>query len=204
MTEVQIDVREIPRPRRHEHIFTSFQQLEVGQALLLVSDHEPERLLQDFEREIPGSYEWESLGVNDGDWQVRITKVTRTALPRLVGDTNAGRQDDHEALGGSVWQLTPAARDLDANVIELGAEDTIASHDGPELDVLIHVLSGTGTLGTETGEMSLAPGAIVWLPRRSRRRFEAGPEGLRYFSVHQRKPTLTISAAPPRHKNESN
>ena len=45
--------------------------------------------------------------------------------------------------------------------------------------------------------IDLVPGQIVWLPRRSRRRFTADAEaGLRYFSVHQRKQGLTITARP--------
>ncbi|WP_181275219.1 cupin domain-containing protein [Brevibacterium oceani] len=100
------------------------------------------------------------------------------------------------APSGSVWQLSPQ-RGLDANVIALGPGGEIREHVGPNLDVLIHVLAGAGALETETGSIELTPGRIVWLPCRSRRRFIAdSEEGLRYFSVHQRKQGLTITARP--------
>lgn len=104
----------------------------------------------------------------------------------------------HEETDGSgaVWRLTPAERSLDANIIRLPPGDEIARHHGPDLDVLIHVIDGSGTLETETGEIALTPGALVWLPPRSSRRFIAGADGLRYFSVHRRKPGLWISAKP--------
>lgn len=117
------------------------------------------------------------------------------ALPRVVGDT-AALPGPAGGAGGSQWQLTPAERGLDANVITLPPGDEIAAHDGPELDVLVHVLDGAGTLHTADGPLALTPGVLVWLPPRSRRRFTAGPEGLRYFTVHRRKPPLTIGRAP--------
>jgi uncharacterized protein (DUF2249 family) len=45
-------------------------------------------------------------------------------------------------------------------------------------------------------ERDLRPGALIWLPRRSRRQFTAGPDGLRYLTVHQRRQALTLTAAP--------
>ncbi len=109
-------------------------------------------------------------------------------LPRIVGDALTASA----AEAGSAWRLEPAERGLDANVIVLPAGDEIRTHTGPELDVVIVVLTGSGTLETEADAIALEPGGIVWLPARSQRRFIAGDDGLRYFSVHQRKPGLGI------------
>lgn len=116
------------------------------------------------------------------------------ALPRIVGNTSGLRP----SRGGSAWRLEPTDRGLDANVIDLPPGGEIAMHAGPELDVLIHVLAGSGVLETAGDELALDVGTLVWLPPRAQRRFTAGPDGLRYFSVHGRKPGLTIGAAPPR------
>ncbi len=195
----QIDVREVPQAKRHPLILAAYDELGPGEALLLTNDHEPRHLREELDRELPGSFRWESRGeTTAGAWQVRIVRTTRTPLPRLVADASALLAELPAGRSGSVWQLSPAARDLDANIIALPPGDEIAAHDGPDLDVLLHILAGTGTLETETGEIALAAGALVWLPRRSRRRIAAGAAGLQYFSVHHRKPALTISAAPPR------
>ena len=114
-------------------------------------------------------------------------------LPQIVGDTS----ELPSLGGGAAWRLEPDERGLDANIIDLPAGDEIASHIGPDLDVLIHVLAGDGAIETEEGFLALDTGKIVWLPRRSRRRLLAGPNGLRYLSVHQRKPGLSITGRPP-------
>lgn len=99
------------------------------------------------------------------------------------------------AGGGAQWRLDDPARQLDANLIRLVPLQLIEDHGGPDLDVLIHVVRGSGLLGTDDGAIDLEPGAVVWLPRRSRRGFAAGPDGLSYLSVHVRRPRLSVG--PP-------
>lgn len=114
-------------------------------------------------------------------------------LPRIVGDAFALP----DGMGaGAAWRLEPSSRGLDANVIVLPAGDEIQRHEGPALDVLLLVLDGSGTLETDGGALALSPGALVWLPPRSHRRIVADGAGLRYFSVHGRKPGLGIARRP--------
>ena len=134
----------------------------------------------------------------DQEYRVRITKLASTALPRVVADTTELLASTDPATGGSIWQLEPGARDLDSNIIALPAGDEIGLHVGPNLDVLILVLQGSGQLQTELNVIELQQGALVWLPRKAQRRFIAGPEGIQYLTVHHRKPTLNITAAPKR------
>lgn len=128
--------------------------------------------------------------------------VTRTPgaaadAPRLLVDTGAlaaiTRDPDER---GAVWRLGEPTRHLDANVIAVPPGGTIDAHTGPDEDVLWHVLAGDGTLTTDEGEVPLAPGALVWLPRRSRRAVAAGSAGLRMLTVHRRKPGLQIGTRP--------
>ena len=97
-------------------------------------------------------------------------------------------------------------RDLDSNVIALAPGASIDAHAGPDVDVLIHVLAGSGQLATELDTLALRAGSLTWLPRRSRRQFTAGPDGLRYLTVHQRRQALTLYRArqhqplTPRHE----
>ena len=118
-----------------------------------------------------------------------------TETPRIVADSAA--VDRPPQASGSAWRLDSPQRDLDANIITLTPGDTIDRHTGPALDVLIHVISGSGVLATDDEEIELSPGAVVWLPRRTTRAFTAGRDGLSYLSVHQRKPGLSIGSAPP-------
>ena len=93
-------------------------------------------------------------------------------------------------------------RDLDSNVIALAPNGGIDTHTGADVDVLIHVLSGSGQLTTEQGTIELAPGALVWLPRRSQRQFTAGPDGLRYLTVHQKREILPLTPTVRRRSDE--
>jgi len=197
-TDTEVDLRAVPRSDRHPRVFAAYERLGVGDAVLLINDHEPKHLREEFDEELADAYDWDVLpGSSDADgWRIRIVKRAATPLPRIVGRTDAAPAAGDPALGGSVWRLRPAARDLDANVISLPPRDEIQRHDGPDLDVLIHVVDGSGTLETEVGAVALAAGDLVWLPRRASRRFVAGDEGLRYLSVHQRKPGLGITARP--------
>jgi len=95
------------------------------------------------------------------------------------------------------WKLTESGRQLDANVVRLTPGRHVAPHAEPDLDVLLLVVSGDGTLGTlgppEAAEQQpLTPGALVWLPRGSTRSLTAGDDGLAYLTVHGRRPGMQI------------
>lgn len=108
----------------------------------------------------------------------------------LIGSTALGTP-------GAVWKLEEPIRDLDSNVVSLPAGDGIQAHQGPALDVLIHVLEGTGTLGTENGDLPLRAGDLLWMPRHTLRSFTAGADGLIYHTVHQKKPGLQLQRQRP-------
>lgn len=119
-------------------------------------------------------------------------------LPRELVNT-ADLSGDHAdpTARGAVWKLQVRRRDLDSNVIAVPPDGRIEAHLGPDLDVLVHVLAGSGQLDTEGGAVEMTPGALIWLPRRSRRAIHAGPEGLRYLTVHQRRQALVLETSPP-------
>ena len=192
MGEHEIDVRTLRKPDKHPAIFQAYAAVPVGESLVLVNDHDPRHLRDEFEIEYPGGYSWEYLARDPRDWRIRITKLASTPLPRVLADTAA--LDAPEAAGAGVaWKLQMRERDLDSNVITLAPGAAIGAHHGPDLDVLIHVLSGSGQLVTELNAIEVRPGSLLWLPRRSLREFTAGPDGLTYLTVHQRRQALTLS-----------
>ncbi|OBJ68234.1 AraC family ligand binding domain-containing protein [Mycobacterium sp. 1274756.6] len=108
----------------------------------------------------------------------------RADLPRVLGNS-ADLTAGDPAASGTLWKLDLPHRGLDSNIIALPPHGTIGAHDGADVDVLVHVLTGSGTVTTEQATVDLRPGALLWMPRRSRRGFQAGPDGLRYLTVHQ-------------------
>jgi uncharacterized protein (DUF2249 family) len=192
----ELDVRGMRKPDKHPTIFAAYAALPVGGAFVLVNDHDPQHLHEEFETDHAGSYRWVYLNREMRDWRIQITKLASTPLPRVLVDTATITADTTGAdVTGAIWKLQARERDLDSNIIALPPGQTIDPHSGPDLDVLIHVLSGSGHLATELGTIDLTPGALVWMPRRSRRAFTAGAEGLRYLTVHQRRQALLLETS---------
>jgi quercetin dioxygenase-like cupin family protein len=95
------------------------------------------------------------------------------------------------------WRLTDPGRQLDANLVRLNPEHHIGEHVEPDLDVLLVAVEGDGVVHLDSGDQRLVPGAVVWLPRGSRRSVRAGAGGLAYLTSHQRRPGMKITAPPP-------
>jgi len=112
-------------------------------------------------------------------------------LPRVLADLR-----ELPTGPGVAWKLAEPGRQLDANVVRLAPGEQVAPHAEPELDVLVVVLSGGGSLHSDEGERPLAEGALLWLPRGSRRGFTAGPAGLSYVTAHRRRPGMRIGSGP--------
>jgi uncharacterized protein (DUF2249 family)/quercetin dioxygenase-like cupin family protein len=72
----EIDIRAVPRPQRHPLIFAKFDSLPVGSSVLLINDHDPVPLSQQFESFRPGQAAWEYLERGPNIFRIRITKVS--------------------------------------------------------------------------------------------------------------------------------
>lgn len=190
MADNELDVRGLRKPDKHPMIFAAYDGLPVGGSFVLVNNHDPKHLHEEFDADHAGSYGWDYLEKGPTVWRIRISKRAATPLPRVLANTaDIAAEPD---VAGAVWKLEIRERDLDSNVIALAPNGGIDTHNGADVDVLIHVLSGSGRLTTEQGTIDLAPGTLLWLPKRSQRQFTAGPDGLRYLTVHQKRDILPL------------
>ncbi|MFY9651902.1 DUF2249 domain-containing protein [Trebonia sp.] len=196
MSDRELDVRPLRKPDKHPAVFQAYAAVPVGESLVLINDYDPKHLHDEFEVEHPGGYAWDYLAKDPGAWRIRITRLASTPLPRILADT-AVPSTTAAGPTGVIWKLQMRERDLDSNIIALAPGASIDAHAGPDVDVLIHVLTGSGQLATELDTLALRAGSLTWLPRRSRRQFTAGPDGLRYLTVHQRRQALTLITGPP-------
>ncbi|MEU4656459.1 hypothetical protein AB0G32_21365 [Streptomyces sp. NPDC023723] len=115
-------------------------------------------------------------------------------LPRFLCDTSA-LAALADAPAGALWKLAETGRQLDANVVRLPPGARVAPHTEPDLDVLLLVLGGDGTLLGADGPAPLRAGGLTWLPHGAVRGLEAGGNGLTYLTVHRRRPGLRIQPA---------
>lgn len=126
-------------------------------------------------------------------------QLSPAALPQVLVNTAEVIDAQDADVTGVVWKLQNSERDLDSNVIALPPGGGIDTHLGPDLDVMIHVLAGSGALSTELDTpIALRPGDLIWLPRRSQRAFRAGAHGLRYLTVHKKRQALVLQPPEPR------
>lgn len=104
--------------------------------------------------------------------------------------------DESRVPSGARWRLAEPGRQLDANLIHLPAGHRVDTHTEPDLDVVLVVVAGGGTVGTPGGEQALGDGNVVWLPHGSTRDITAGKDGLSYLTVHRRRAGLQIKKRP--------
>ena len=116
--------------------------------------------------------------------------------PRLLAELdlllNAAGAACSPEQSGALWRLAEDERQLDANLIRLPAGHRIEVHREPDVDVLVVVLTGGGTVRTDEGTLALAPHALLWLPHGSQRAIEAGSRGLAYLTVHRKRTGMRI------------
>ncbi|HLG62359.1 MAG TPA: DUF2249 domain-containing protein [Ktedonosporobacter sp.] len=70
-----LDVRTIPPRERHPLIFSRLDALQVGEALLLVNDHDPKPLRYQLQAERPEEFSWEPQEEGPEEWVIRIGRV---------------------------------------------------------------------------------------------------------------------------------
>jgi len=72
--KVQVDVRPLHPREKHPTIFSTFDDLDSGESMELVNDHDPRPLLYQFQVERPDIYTWTYLEEGPLVWRVEIGK----------------------------------------------------------------------------------------------------------------------------------
>ncbi len=93
-------------------------------------------------------------------------------------------------MGGPVWGTE--SEELNATILEWAAGEGPREHVNESRDVAIVVLAGGGELTLGGDARALALGEVVVVPKGSVRQVVAGPEGIRYATVHRRRGGLQI------------
>jgi len=70
----KIDVRTVPPRDRHPMIFQTWWELNPGELLELVNDHDPKPLYHQFAAEHDGAFTWEYQEQGPDVWRVHIGK----------------------------------------------------------------------------------------------------------------------------------
>ena len=92
---------------------------------------------------------------------------------------------------GPAWGT--ASEELNATLLVWRPGEGQPEHVNEERDVALVVLEGAGLLVVDGAEHTLTAGALVIVPRGTRRSLVAGAEGLRCLTVHRRRGGLGIA-----------
>lgn len=92
-----------------------------------------------------------------------------------------------------VW-TAPPGHDLNANLVVLHAGESIPSHVNDALDVLLVVIAGAGYVEVDDERVHVRAHTALLIPKGAARGVEpaAGPDGIRYLTVHVARPPLQI------------
>lgn len=91
--EEELDLRNVPRPERHPLVFRRFDGLPVGDAFILVNDHDPMPLNRQMEQMRPGQLSWEYIVRGPELFRICVRRVAPLAgseKPPTPGNMVAG------------------------------------------------------------------------------------------------------------------
>ena len=102
-----------------------------------------------------------------------------------------------QGQSGALWRLEELDRQLDANLVRHLPGTGGAPYTEDEVDVMLVVVAGSGTLTLDGTRSPLSPGFLGLLPRGTSRALLAGPEGLLVLTVHRRRRAMSIGRTSP-------
>ena len=78
-----MDVRAIPCSVKHGLILRTWLELPVGDHFILLNDHDPVRLQNQFAAQWPWAFTWEHLGQQPDEFRIKITKLKELGEPAV-------------------------------------------------------------------------------------------------------------------------
>jgi uncharacterized cupin superfamily protein len=94
--------------------------------------------------------------------------------------------------GGPVWGT--ATEDLNATILQWGpGAGPQGEHVDQERDVIVVVLAGSLELELDGEPRTIPAGDVAVVEKGRRRRLTAGPDGVRYVTVHRKRPGLSVA-----------
>ena len=125
-------------------------------------------------------------------------------IEQLLEDVTVPQPDLREEPEADAPEQSPGSTDESApdelNVTKLSwqAGSGPPEHVNEERDVLMVVLDGSATLNIDGKQRELARGETAIIAKGRKRKITAGADGVRYLSIHRRRPPLQIGGAPER------
>ena len=111
-------------------------------------------------------------------------------LQEVVPDARLAALVAAPRRGGPEWGTE--SEELNATILAWPPGSGPPEHVNESRDVALVVLEGGGELELDGEPRTIAAGEVVVLPKGARRRLVAGPDGIRYATVHRRRGGLQV------------
>ena len=95
---------------------------------------------------------------------------------------------------GPLWSMQ--SDELNATLLEWPAGGGVAEHVNDELEVIVLVLAGSAAISLDGVAHVVLAGGLLLVPRGCARAVTAGGDGVRYLSIHRRRPPLMPQPRP--------
>jgi quercetin dioxygenase-like cupin family protein len=122
-------------------------------------------------------------------------------IERLLADAAAVQPPSRDDVEAATPEKSPDAgeelvsEELNVTPLSWKAGSGPPEHVNEERDVLVVVLDGSATLSIDGEERELVRGETAVVAKGGRRKITAGRDGVRYLSIHRRRPPLQIGRA---------
>ncbi len=78
-----LDVRELDCSLKHPLLVKTFTELAAGEHFIIRNGHEPARLRDQFAEQWPGTFTWEKLSADPGEFRIKVTKFKPLGAPAV-------------------------------------------------------------------------------------------------------------------------
>lgn len=150
----ELDVREIPPNERHDRIHDAFADLEPGESLTIVNDHDPKPLYYELSAEVP-EFDDEAYAVErEGPerFVAELPKAASGSEPQTV------RLDD---LDGEPHASAFPGEEPKTVRLSLAAGEGVAEHTHPDRTVLFHALAGSFDVALDGDDHRVESGELL-------------------------------------------
>jgi len=134
-TMTELDVRQIPPSERHDRIHDEFAELEPGETLTIVNDHEPTPLYHEMAAEVP-AFDADGYAVEREEASRFVAEFPK------VGPESGPEQVRLADLDGEPHAAAFPGREPKTVRLSLDAGQSVPEHTHPDRTVLFHALTG--------------------------------------------------------------
>lgn len=186
--EITIKVPELEPRLKHQTIFQTFNNLEFGESMLILNDHDPKPVYYQLQGIYGDIFSWEYLKEGPHEWEIRVTK------------SNKNNQIEIEAIVINVQELEPRVRHstIFQAFDELEVGEHLVIHNNHDPKPVYHQMQ---QLRGDVFDWEYLQSGPEWWDVLVTKKEIQNPQGISY--THQGEIMVSVPEIEPRMKHET-